>query len=174
MPVETVAQATFYQYQLLKRTVLPKTLNYSLLTLPFIWLAATIFLFDWISIFYFLLAIPLAFWIQYVISRSVLVLIRHSYHKRWSFSLSLPWMGYMPDQYVGYSVFRKVHVHTTWLSLCIIAILFPWSPASFCFSLFFWHIWLMIPRYYAMLSIKGQPKNGMLKISKQDISYYKQ
>ncbi|WP_188542534.1 hypothetical protein [Paenibacillus segetis] len=174
MPDDTVTNATFYHYRLLKKLMFPKALIMSYLTIPFIWLAAEMFFINWTSIFFFLLSIPIALWIQYVISRSILIIVSHSNRKRWNFTLRLPWIGYMPDQYVSYSIFRKVHFHSAWIGCCLIAILIPWSPGSFIFSLFFWYFWLMTPRLFAKFGLRDQPKDGMLKFNEQDLSYYKQ
>lgn len=171
---ETDTNATFYNYKLLKKVVLPKALITSLSILPFIWLAAETIFISWTSLFFFLLAIPVTLWIQYVISRSVLIIVSHSYRKRWRFSRQLPWIGYMPDQYVTYSVYRRVHLHSAWIGCCIIAILIPWSPISFVLSLFFWHIWLIAPRLIVLASLRDQRKDGMIKITGLDISYYMQ
>lgn len=172
--VESGTNATFYHYRLLKKVLVPKALVSSFITLPFIWLAAETIFISWTSIFFFLLAFPVALWIQYVVSRSVLIIVSHSYHKRWRFSRQLPWIGYMPDQFVRYSAFRPVYLHTAWIGCCIAAILIPWSPVSFVFALFFWHIWLSMPTLLVMLRFRKQPKDGMLKITGLEISYYMQ
>ncbi|MCM3703957.1 hypothetical protein [Paenibacillus macerans] len=166
--------ATFYHYRLLKKVVLPKALIYGFATLPFLWLAAEMIFLSWTSLFFFLIAAPIALWIQFVISRSVLIILSHSYRKRWRFSRLLPWIGYMPEQYVAYSVFRKVHLHAAWIGCCIIAVIIPWSPASFVLALFFWHFWLIGPRLLVLACVRGQRKDGMLKITGLDISYYLQ
>ncbi|SDG16006.1 hypothetical protein SAMN04488542_1284 [Fontibacillus panacisegetis] len=172
MPEDSGSNATFYHYKLLKRIVLPQSFIRSYTILPLIWLAAEMIFLSWTSIFFFLLAIPVVLWIQYVISRSVLFIINHSYRKRWSFTRRLPWIGYLPDQFVGYSAFRRVHLHSAWIGCCIIAILIPWSPASFIISLFCSHLWFIAPRLYILGKLKNQPKNGMIKFNEQDISYY--
>lgn len=174
MPEDTVTNATFYQYRLLKKLMFPKALIMSYLTIPFIWLAAEMLFISWTSIFFFALSIPVALWIQYVISRSVLIVVSQVNRKRWKFSLHLPWIGYMPDQFISYAIFRRVHYHSAWMGFSIIAILIPWSPGSFTFSLVFWYLWLMTPRLFALIGLRGQPKDGMLKFNEQELSYYKQ
>jgi len=171
---ETESQATFYHYTLLKKKVLPKSLIYSLSILPVIWLAAETIFISWTSIFFFLLALPVILWIQYVISRSVLMIVSHSYRKRWRFSRHMPWIGYSPDQYVSYPDYRRVHLHSAWIGCCIIVILIPWSPVSFVLSLVFWHLWLMIPRSIVLATLRGQRKDGMIKITGLEIAYYRQ
>lgn len=172
MPAETANNATFYHYKLLKKIVLPKPLIRSFLTLPFIWLAAEMVFISWTSIFFFLLAIPIVLWIHFVISRSVLIIASHSYRKRWSFTRRLPWIGYLPDQFVSYSIFRRVHLHAAWIGCCIITILIPWSPVSFIISLILWHFWFLTPRFYILAGLRKQPKTGMIKFNEQDTSYY--
>ncbi|MGG6312028.1 hypothetical protein [Paenibacillus macerans] len=171
---EANANATFYHYKLLKRVVLPKALIRSLMILPFIWLVAEMIFISWTSVFFFLLAMPVALWIQYVISRSVLIIVSHSSRKRWRFTRQLPWVGYMPDQYVAYTIYRRVHLHSAWIGCCVIAVLIPWSPASFVLSLFFWHLWFIAPRFIVLGSLRGQRQDGMIKITGLDISYYMQ
>lgn len=78
----------------------------------------------------------------------------------------------MPDQYVSYSVYRRVQIHTSWIGLVIIGIMIPWSPMSFVFSLFFWHAWSIAPRLYPLFGFNNQPKEGMIKFNEEDISYY--
>lgn len=172
MPADTGNNATFYHYRLLKKIVLPRPLLRSFLTLPFIWLAAEMVFISWTSVFFFLIAIPVVLWIHFVISRSVLMIISHSNRKRWRFTKRIPWVGYLPDQFVSYSTFRKVHLHAAWIGLVIIAVLIPWSPASFIISLVLWHLWFLTPRLYILAGLRDQPKHGMLKFTEHETSYY--
>lgn len=172
MSTETESQPTFYHYKLLKKVMLPKSLISSLVVLPFIWLAAEMFFISWTSLFYFLLAAPVTVWIQYVMSRSILILTSRSYRKRWYFCRSLPWIGYMPDQHVTYSTYRRVYLNSAWIGCLVILILIPWSPIAFVLSLMFWHAWLIFPRFIVFAVLRGQRKDGMIKITNLDISYY--
>ena len=79
----------------------------------------------------------------------------------------------MPDQYIPYSSFRKVHLHTAWIGCIIIVAIIPWSPFEFMFSLLFWHLWLMVPKQFTITGLKKQPKDGVLKLNERDLSYYK-
>ncbi|AWB42790.1 hypothetical protein DCC85_00070 [Paenibacillus sp. CAA11] len=169
---EKNTNATYYQYRLLKKIAFPNPFIHSLLVIPFIWLITALILWGWMSFVYVLLAAPVAYWIQYVISRSVLIIISHSYRKRWHHSLKMPWIGYMPGQFVAYGTMRKVTIHTAWIGFCLAAILLPWCPPALVGSLFFWHIWLLIPRTYAFIGMHGQRKDGMIKFNENDVSYY--
>lgn len=170
--VEKHTNATFYQYKLLKKISYPNSLIHSLLLAPLIWLIAETIIFGWMTILFMLLAAVIAYWFQYVISRSVLIIISHSYRKRWRHLRKMPWIGYLPEQFVTFTTFRKVWLHSAWIGLCLIAVLLPWSPASLVTSLFFWHLWLLFPRFYAFIGLRKQPKGGMIKLNPQDVSYY--
>lgn len=167
-------QATFYQYRLLKKISLSKLLLNVYLILPCAAVASEMLILSWYSFLYFLLAFAFILWIHFVIGRSVLFFLGSTYQKKWKFTLKTPWLGYMPEQYVSSRVFTKVQIHTTWICFCLIGIMAFWSPLSFMISLLFWHLWLLVPRYFTLIRFTDQPKNGMLKFSDQDISYYKQ
>ncbi|MCM3043048.1 hypothetical protein M3201_25655 [Paenibacillus motobuensis] len=133
---------------------------------------AEIVFISWTSIFTFLLALFIVLWIQFVITRSVLVIISHSYKKRWHFKMRLPWIGYLPEQFVSYSTFRCTQHYATWIGSCIIAILIPWSPVSFIMALLFWHFWFMAPRLIILLRFRKQPRDGIIKLTPLEASYY--
>lgn len=172
MNLDQNTKATFYQYQLLKKSIFPKALIQSTLIIPFLVLIAEVITWGFWSIFYFLLAAPIALWIQFVICRSALVLVNHNLHRRWRFFWRFPWIGYMPDQYISYPIYRKTQLYYTWIGIALILFLIPWSPASLTVALIFWHIWLLIPRYFAFRIVQKQRKDGFLKFNEQDVSYY--
>lgn len=105
-----------------------------------------------------LIAAPVVLWIQYVISRSVLLITGHPIAKRWKMTLRLPWLGYMPEQYISYSIFRKVQLHNFWIGLCIAALFIVWVPAAFTASLAICHLWLLLPRLYTLLKLRRNEK----------------
>ncbi len=121
-----------------------------------------------------IIAGPVILWIQYVITRSVLLITGHPIAKRWKMSIHLPWLGFMPDQYISYSVFHKVQLHNLWIGLCIAALFIVWAPPAFTASLIVCHLWVLLPRLYAMLRLRGEDKDGMLKFNPADVSYYAQ
>lgn len=174
MTEELSSSATFYQYKLIRKIQLPKRINNIYWIIPCIVALLVMALISWTSIFYFLLAAPIVLWIQYVISRSALLITGSHYHKRWAFSRIIPWVGYMPIQFINYPLFRKINSITMWISLCVFAIIAFWSPLSFTIGTLFWHLWFMLPRLYTIMSLSGERKDGMIKFNPQDISYYKQ
>ncbi|WP_238996721.1 hypothetical protein [Paenibacillus pinistramenti] len=172
MSLDQNAKATFYQYRLLKRSIFPKAFKLSLMVIPVICLVAEIIFWGPLSLFAFIAAAPIALWVQFVICRSVIMIVSRSSRPRWHFSWRLPWFGYIPDQYIGYLTFKKAHLHYAWIGFAVIAILIPWSPPSLIFALFFWHFWLLLPRVYSFAVLLRQRKDGMLKFTDQELSYY--
>lgn len=166
--------ATLYQYKLIKKVAITQKTSALYLLLPILAAIVEMILISWTSIFYFLLALPIVVWIHYVISHSTVLITAYHSRKRWSFSMKLPWMGYMPNQYISYRLFLKVNLHTIWIGFCLFAILIFWSPLSFVLGLMFWHIWFLIPRLYAITHLPRTQKDGMLKFNSEEISYYKQ
>ncbi|NMO98275.1 hypothetical protein [Paenibacillus lemnae] len=174
MAEQSLSQATFYQYRLLKKINLSRTMLSFYLLLPCAAVASEMLLLSWDSFFFFLLAFMLVLWIHFVIGRSVLHLSGSHYTKKWRFSLQTPWVGYMPEQYVNRQRFRQVQWHTLWIGTALLGVMAFWSPVSFTVSIFFWHLWLIAPRYFFLLRFAGQPQDGMLRFGSQDVSYYSQ
>ncbi|MBP2002678.1 hypothetical protein J2Z69_003787 [Paenibacillus shirakamiensis] len=172
MSLDNHTQATFYQYRLLKKITFSKPLIMTYLLLPGIVLILELYYFKWISLFSIIFTLPIILYFQFVVSRSTLAIIHHSYRKKWRISFRLPWLGYMPDQHTNYRTFQRVELHTAWLVLLLIAIFIPWAPISFVISMMFWHLWILLPRWYAFLGLQHQPQGGMIKLSDEDISYY--
>lgn len=174
MPDENHVNATFYHYKLIKKIPVSRLLVRLYLLLPYIAVISFMIVISWTSCFYFVLAAPVMLWIHYVISRSVLLLSGIPFRKRWKFSLRLPWLGYITDQHISYRLFRRVYIYITGFGLLLLAVIMFWSPVPFTLSLLFWHLWFLLPQYYAFLRLLKQRKDGMIKLNAQDISYYQQ
>lgn len=171
---QTNKGATFYQFTLLKKVNIP--LNairiYSALPLLFI-ILLTIFVSP-AGLLFFFVSIPVIFWIQYVVSRSVLLIAGYPVNKRWRHSIRLPWLGFMPDQYINCWLFRRVQLHNFWIGLAFTALFIFWSPPAFTWSLAFLHLWLLFPKFYAIVRTGSQRQDDMLKFSPDDVSCYSQ
>lgn len=174
MESNTKGAATFYQYKLIKKINLSAPLQNIYIVLPLLAMVLETVFLSWWSIFYLIIAAPVVFWVQYVISRSVLLISGHPISKRWSISFKLPWLGFMPEQYISYRIFRKVQLHNFYIGLCIAALFIFWSPPAFTVSLITCHLWLLLPRLYTLFKIKPHDKEGMLKFNPTDASYYSQ
>lgn len=174
MEPNTKGAATFYQYKLIRKINITAPLLRIYMTLPLLCLILESIFLSWFSILYLIIAAPVMLWIQYVISRSVLLITGHPIAKRWRLSLRLPWPGYMPDQYINYGIFRKVQLHNLWIGLCIAALFIVWAPPAFTASLAVCHLWLLLPRLYILLRLNRTAKDGVLKFNTADASYYTQ
>lgn len=167
-------KATFYQYRLLKKKNIARSVVNSYLSLPIIMLLFNLLAFSWTSLFFFVLAGPITLWIHYVIARTILLTLGSSYAKRWHWNFQMPWFGYIPNQHFSYRMFARVHLNLSWIGLCIITICLIWSPLSFTLSLIFWHLWLLVPRLYVLAALSRQRKDGLIKLNSEDVSYYLQ
>lgn len=174
MEPNTKGAATFYQYKLIKKITITAFLLRVYLVLPLVCLVLESVFLSWLSVLFMIIAGPVMLWIQYVISRSVLLISGHPIAKRWRLSLRLPWPGYMPDQYINYGIFRTVQLHNLWIGLCIAALFILWAPPAFTASLAVCHLWLLLPRLYTLLRLNSVAKDGMLKFNAADASYYAQ
>lgn len=174
MNVEQSSNASFYNYRLIKKISLSPLQIRIYAVLPIICALAEILFISWDSPLFFIIAAPITGWIHFVISRSVLTIVNQTHFKRWHFCRHLPWIGYLPNHHVPYRIFRKVYLHIVWIGLSIICILLLWSPVSFIVSLLFWHAWFILPHAYTFIKLRGQNKNGLIKLNEQDCSYYMQ
>ncbi|MDT3428789.1 hypothetical protein J2Z22_004382 [Paenibacillus forsythiae] len=170
----TTKGATYYQYKLLKKISIPVNALRIYAAIPVLFvLLETVFVSP-ASLLFFLIAVPVIFWIQYVVSRSVLLIAGYPIAKRWRNSFRLPWLGYMPDQYISCGLFRRVQLHSLWIGLAFAALFAVLSPHAFTLSLAFLHLWLLFPRFYALLRAGWKRQDDMLKFNPADVSCYSQ
>ncbi|CAH0122699.1 MULTISPECIES: hypothetical protein [unclassified Paenibacillus] len=174
MSPEHDSNVTIYRYKLIHKINYSKTLLlFYILLLPIL-CSLPVFLFGWLSLFYVALAFAVVSWLHYVIIRSVLLIASEPIKKRWRHRIRFPWIGYLPEQYISYSVFVRIHKHVLWIGLCCIVVLLPWSPPAFTAGMAIWHLWLAIPRLVCFYRLRRQPKYGMIKLNDTDLSYYRQ
>lgn len=170
----TIKGATFYQYKLLKKVNISVNANRIYAVFPLLFIILATLLISPVSLLYFLIAIPVILWIQYVVSRSVLLIAGYPVNKRWHHNFRLPWIGFMPDQYINCRLFRQVQLHNFWIGLAFTALFVFWSPHAFTFSLSFLHVWLLLPKFYAVVRTGWSRQDDMLKFSPDDVSCYSQ
>ncbi|WP_314590613.1 hypothetical protein [Paenibacillus terrigena] len=172
-PTPPSTQATFYQYTLIQKVVYNKlVLKFYLAIVPIVLLLETL-LSGPLGLLYSAIALFFVLWIHFVVIRSVLLLAGEPIRKKWRFRRVLPWIGFLPDQYIGYRIFIRVHRHLAWLGLCVCLILYPWFPISFVTSSLIWHLWLIIPRQFLFTRFRKQPKHGLFKLTDTEMLYYK-
>ncbi len=164
-------EATYYQYRLLRKSYISRPVIWSYVSLALIMFFISLLFFTWFGVLCYFLSFITMIWVHFVISRSVLLLSKR-YLQNWSFSRRLPWIGMVPTQYVNYHFFSKMHLHITWISLVLIFIFVIAGPIAFSINLLFWHFWLLLPRFYCICWLFRERKDGLLKVTSQDISYY--
>ncbi|AIQ10604.1 hypothetical protein [Paenibacillus durus] len=166
--------ATFYQYKLLKKISIPVNALRIYAAIPILFILLETVFVSYASLLFFLIAVPVIFWVQYVVSRSVLLIAGYPVAKRWRNSFRLPWLGFMPDQYISCSLFRRVQLHSLWIGLSFTALFVVLSPYAFTLSLAFLHLWLLFPKFYALLRTGWKRQDDMLKFNPADVSCYSQ
>ncbi|KGE19974.1 hypothetical protein [Paenibacillus wynnii] len=174
MEANPKGSATFYQYKLIQKINISNRMLRLYLTLPLVILLLETLFLSRLSLLYFIIAAPVVLWIQYVISHSVLIITGNRVTKKWRYSFRLPWIGYMPDQYISFSLFKRVQLHNFWIGLCIPALFIVWAPPAFTLSMALFHLWLLLPRFFALFRLNLGHEQGMLKFSPTDASYYSQ
>ncbi|MBR2569555.1 MAG: hypothetical protein IKE34_10290 [Paenibacillus sp.] len=168
-------ERTFYHYQLLRKIHFNRFILGIYLALAVIGVAAAVWSSSIMGLIYAFLAWTIVIWIHYVIARSIFIMDRYTYKKRWGFQMKLPWIGFLPlpQQYISDRYMRKVNLHTLLIGFVIILILTPWLPISFSLQFVFWHIWLLIPRLYVLIAVLSIPDDKLLKIQPQQCLIYK-
>lgn len=166
---------TYYQYQLLRKVRFTPIIKWLYAVLGFIACAAAIWTDSLSGLLYVVLAWVVLYWLHYVIARSIFLMDRYTYRKRWGFQWRLPWIGFLPleHQYVGFRYWRKILLLQLAISFIIIALLIPWVPIGLTLQLLFWQLWLMGPRVYAMVSALFIKDDKLIKFESQEFMIYK-
>lgn len=90
----------------------------------------------------------------------------------WSFDLRPPWLGLIPGEYAPLAGFVRIHHQLLWVGLAVLGCLYPWIPFPNWVSLLAVHIWYMAPRLWILYLLTRAKKPGLLKISRNDTSFY--
>jgi len=164
--------ATVYQYRLIRKMNIHPKLLLSYKTIPFIFLAAGIIVYGWNGVLYGLVGLPITVLLRFVLNRLTLLRVDNYQRQRWGWSISIPFMGYVPLIEVPLGLFRRTEMVMFWIGLCLIGMLLPWiGPAGF-FGLAAWHIWLAIPTLTIVTALRRQKHDGVVKLETECIQYY--
>lgn len=169
------SERTFYNYQLLKRIRFHRVFMYMYLLFGAAALAASIGMSGLWGVAYIGASWVVIVWIHYVIARSIFVMDRYTFKKRWIWRFNLPWIGFLPQeqQFISLRYWRKILWHTTLISLLVLVMIMPWLPLGLTLQLFFWHLWMMAPRLYATFVAQSASKDGLIKLPAGEMSVYK-
>ncbi|WP_310551918.1 hypothetical protein [Paenibacillus glufosinatiresistens] len=164
--------ATYYHYKLIKKMTVPRPALLVFQWAPLLFAVAETFTLSVFSVVYCMIALPVVLWIHYVIARSVLLIAGYPVRKRWRFTLNLPWVGYMPEQYAPYRLFRAAQLHTFWIGFAVTAMFIVWTPPAFTVSLALIHLWILGPRFYILLRFGWRRQDDMLKFGPAEAACY--
>ncbi|MDF2660871.1 MAG: hypothetical protein K0Q94_3662 [Paenibacillus sp.] len=90
----------------------------------------------------------------------------------WSFDVRPPWFGLIPGEYAPLGGFIRIHRQLFWIGLAVLGCLYPWVPLPYWLSLLATHIWYMLPQMWIIFLLKRAGKPGLLKITRNDTSFY--
>lgn len=110
--------------------------------------------------------------IHFLIIRLTLIRVDEPDYRRWGWRVLGVWIGYIPVAYMELGLFRRVHRHLFWLGLCAIGLLYPWANEATMISLTMSHIWFLAPRFIMIRRLRKSRRDGILKITATEVSYY--
>ncbi len=164
--------ATVYQYKLTKKLVIRRELIQSHFILIAIFLGFQILLYGKEGLFSWLAGFAALQIIHIILLLITFIGVTEATDRKWIWRINPPWIGFKPANDISLPLFRRIHRHLFWIGLCIIAVLYPWIPASLMLSLVSWHIWLIAPRLLLAFYFRKQPKNGVLRLQSYEALYY--
>ncbi len=172
IPASTRSDPTYYHYKLVRKMMLRPESKYSYMTAALVGAAALTIVYGWIA----LLVLPVTLALMLVLHAVVLKLtvrrIDEPWEKRFAFRLDWPWFGPLPVMDTNLGVFRRLHYHLFLVGSCASALFYPWLGSSWTVSLFFWHLWLLAPRLRLLWTLRKEKREGVIRLSSQEISYY--
>ena len=166
---------TYYQYQLLRKVKFTPVLISIYLLLGAVAIGAAIWADGMKGLLYTLLVWGILLWLHYVIARTIFLMERYSYRKRWGFQWKLPWIGFLPyeQQYIGYRYWRKTNLLILFITFIVIVLLLPFVPILLTLQFLFWHLWLFGPRLYSMVAAVTISQDKFVKVGLREFLIYK-
>lgn len=165
-------QATIYQYQLKQKIFVRDELYRSYLCAICILAIFLILMYRLEGVKAFGIGILCCQFIHFIIIRLTLIRVDEPDYKRWGWRVLGIWIGYIPVAHIELGLFRRLHWHLLWLGLCAIGMLYPWANEATMISLTMCHIWFLAPRLIINRRLRKARRNGVLKITSNEVSYY--
>lgn len=164
-------ESTVYHYRLLQRIHSNKVyfgIYWSLIAALYIW--------DLIHLQPFFLPIGL------IIIPFLHTLLIYLYYKlkekrklaHWMHQLRLPWIGFVPTNFIALHRLMRLHLQLLWIPVVISASFYPWVSLDLIIHIIFVHFWILLPRFIIFFRFRRHIENGLLKINEQDTSCYTQ
>ncbi|WP_168123384.1 transposase [Paenibacillus sp. HB172176] len=164
--------ATIYQYQLIRRTIINLELIYSYLFIAAIFLGFQLLVYGMNGLFSWLISFAIVQVLHIVIMLLTFIKVEEAAERKWVWRITPPWIGFKPANDITLFVFRRVHRQMFWLGLCVIGLLYPWISSSLMISIICWHLWLLSPRMLLSFIYRKARKDGVLRLELNEASYY--
>lgn len=168
----SVSDPTYYHYKLVRKILLRPESKYSYMSAALVGAAAIVVVYGLNGV----LVVPVSLGIMLGVHAIVLKLtvrrIDEPWEKRFAFRRDWPWIGPLPVMDTNLRLFRRLHYHLFLVGCCIAALSYPWSGSSWIIALFFWHLWLLAPRFRLLWRMRKEKADGVLRLSAEEISYY--
>ncbi|MFD2115499.1 transposase [Paenibacillus yanchengensis] len=164
--------ATIYQYKLTKRIVISRELIQSHFLTLAIFTGFLLWIYNIGGLFGWLAGFTIVQLLHLFVLLITFIRVEEATDRKWIWRINPPWVGFKPANDINLLLFRRVHRHLFWIGLLIIAMMYPWVPAALTISMFFWHIWLIVPRLLLAFFFRKQPKNGVIRLQSFEASYY--
>ncbi|AHD07671.1 hypothetical protein ABNB59_12710 [Paenibacillus larvae] len=92
----------------------------------------------------------------------------------WTWQYQLLWVGYLPTKYVKYTTMMKLHLHVFAIGGLVILAFFVWLPVLVRGDLFFFHLWILLPRFFFLMRCKQLKDVSWVLITRWTLSCYRQ
>ncbi|MFD2671570.1 hypothetical protein [Marinicrinis sediminis] len=170
-------QDLIYQYQLLKRFSYSPLMISSFLLLFLVGEAALLYfsplsITDWMVDLF--TGIVLVLFLQSGVAYVALQRISNDKHNAWGIrtNCSIFWVGYLPRQDIAIRLLLSVQFHQMFVVLLGITLLLPWVATSLLLQCLFVHLWFSLPRIIMLIRCYYHRKDGIVRLSSKDLSYY--
>ncbi|SFJ87922.1 hypothetical protein SAMN02799624_06420 [Paenibacillus sp. UNC496MF] len=165
-------KATIYQYRLIQKVFVRNELYRSYLCAICVLALFLVLMYRLDGVKAFGIGILCSQFIHFLIIRLTLIRVDEPDYRRWGWRVLGIWIGYIPVAYIEYGLFRRLHRHLLWLGLCTIGILYPWADEATMISLIMCHLWFLAPRLVISRKLRKSRRDGVLKITANEVSYY--
>ena len=166
--------STFYQFRLVRKIHYSKVLIYAYLVVLGLPLGVLIKAYSLTGL---VVMVGEGVLLLFVHALILLILIKVQLNLKvshWSFQILLPWVGFLPKQYISLSSFKQIHHHLFWVGLVVMGFFSPWYSFYLISTLGFLHVWILMPRFIIFYLLRSENPDGVVKLNQQDTSYFMQ
>ena len=172
MPPAIVSDPTYYHYQLIRKIHLRPESKISYMATALLGSAVIISVYGWMGLLATTLSLGIMLSVHTLVLRLTVRRIDEPWERRFAFRSDWPWIGPLPVMDTNLGVFRRLHFHLFLVGSCISLLSYPWSGSSWIVALLFWHLWLLAPRLRLLWQMRKEKKDGVIKLSSHEVSYY--